>query len=666
MSRDELPQYTPNIAVMSFETPRRQLHPLWTTPDANPGTPTIIGTGFQSYPAYLATPSSQSHQTSVKRSHKRKSDENSGQSILKKARNSRSLGLLSDSTMLNLPSEMGMPDEVSDPDADKLNCFFAFLQDTLKWTFGELLYHASKGKSPGVKRKLGPDGNSLVTSNLKEVKWNSSIIQHFMHGRGTYGPADILNNWMQHPYGADERQSHLMYSTTVPYLEIRPVRPALTAFAAQTVKAKIIHEAESAVKLSSGLHVAVTRKQQKKSLEMRLDWPDIGAATFDKVQGIIQEKQPLTWSLIMEVASQPPRVQNSIKIICQKRPPQIIATHIISTLNFSWSSSANLLPLATGLLYFASSASYDLFRHHAHVGDMPAYSMIMKAMCVLSECEVEKTLQHGADVDSIGVIRLDNVQNYLIQRNPAIGHENKLNIGLSATYYEVEGIDPHVFDLSEKYERLAENKRKDLTVNNFVSLVDSQHLETVGILQWINTLVQHIPELSFMKKHVSMLYRTRAAKQRLPPKQTKVHPLALSSRNETVVTDLKEALLDFLAQTGQMAESFKKHLFPIGGDGLTFNKILDIQDFLQFHKNEFETLRVLDPLLEWWHSLWTDLSRLFGSHWGGDLSKDPSTLSHSATKIRRKKPSNLKKVDYFQHSQLAYLVLDARMLDCWR
>ena len=130
MSRDELPQYTPNTTVMSFETPPRHLHPLWTTLDANPGTPTITGTGFQSYPAYLATPSSQSHQTSVKRSHKRKSDENSGQSISKKARNSRSLGLLSDSTMLNLPPEMGMPDEVSDPDADKLNCFFAFLQDT--------------------------------------------------------------------------------------------------------------------------------------------------------------------------------------------------------------------------------------------------------------------------------------------------------------------------------------------------------------------------------------------------------------------------------------------------------------------------------------------------------------------------------------------------------
>ena len=154
--------------------------------------------------------------------------------------------------------------DVSDPDAEKLDCFFAFLQEKLKWTFGELLYHSSKGRSPGAKRKLGVDGKTLVTLNPKEVKRNTSIVQHFMHGRGTYGPADILNNWMQHPYGADERHSDLMYSTSVPYLEIKPIRPALTAFAAQTVKAKMIHEAESTVKLSSGLHVAVTPKQQAK------------------------------------------------------------------------------------------------------------------------------------------------------------------------------------------------------------------------------------------------------------------------------------------------------------------------------------------------------------------------------------------------------------------
>ena len=56
MSRDELPQYTPNTAVMSFEKHPRPFHSLWTTPDANPATPTITGTGLQTYPALLPPP----------------------------------------------------------------------------------------------------------------------------------------------------------------------------------------------------------------------------------------------------------------------------------------------------------------------------------------------------------------------------------------------------------------------------------------------------------------------------------------------------------------------------------------------------------------------------------------------------------------------------------
>ena len=58
-------------------------------------------------------------------------------------------------------------------------------------------------------------------------------------------------------------------------------------------------------------------------------------------------------------------------------------------------------------------------------------------------------------------------------------------------------------------------------------------------------------------------------KGKLLAKPTKAHLLASSSRNETITTDLKEALLDFLVQTGQTNEAFKDQLFPIGGDGLT-------------------------------------------------------------------------------------------------
>ena len=77
-------------------------------------------------------------------------------------------------------------------------------------------------------------------------------------------------------------------------------------------------------------------------------------------------------------------------------------------------------------------------------------------------------------------------------------------------------------------------------------------------------------------------------------------------------------------------------------------------------------MRVMKPMLEWWHTEWTDLSRIFEAHWGVPLSNDLSTLEHSAAKIGRKKPSNLKRVGFYTSRDLAYLVLDARMLDCWR
>lgn len=335
-------------------------------------------------------------------------------------------------------------------------------------------------------------------------------------------------------------------------------------------------------------------------------------------------------------------------------------------MNFSRSSQANLLPLATGLIFFGSSVNFDVFRHHSHIGNVPAYSTILRAMRVLSDREGEDTLAHGLDPSTIGVIRLDNVQNYHRQRDPGIGRENRLNIGLAATYFEVEDVNISAFDLDNKRERISEGHRKTLTAEKLAGYIDSGHLETVGMLQWINTLLHYIPELAGLKGHLEMLYSTRATKQQIPVKPTKIHPLASSSRNETILTDFKAALHDFLEQIGQTPEKFKRQIIPIGGDGLTFDKMLMLKEFLQLEESEFESLEIMEPLLEWWHTLWTDLSRIYGTHWGDDLSNDPSTLGHSAAKIGRKKPSNLKKVDYYPHAQLAYLVLDVRMLDCWR
>lgn len=128
---------------------------------------------------------------------------------------------------------------------------------------------------------------------------------------------------------------------------------------------------------------------------------------------------------------------------------------------------------------------------------MPSYGATLKAMRALSEHEAAVTLEHGSRADTLDVIRLDNVQNYLIQRDPGIGRENKLNIGLAATYYEVDGeeIDIAVFDLDDKQCFLAEGKHRDLTVQKRLTMLTlSRSVLFNGLIPFSNT--SHISLIS--------------------------------------------------------------------------------------------------------------------------------------------------------------------------
>lgn len=94
-----------------------------------------------------------------------------------------------------------------------------------------------------------------------------------------------------------------------------------------------------------------------------------------------------------------------------------------------------------------------------------------------------------------------------------------------------------------------------------------------------------------------------------------------------MLTKFKAALEDFFEQTGQTKDVFKPYIFPVGGDGLTtYKKMVQLHDYLQLHSNNMESMRVMKPMLEWWHTEWTNLSRIFEAHWGVPLSNDPSLL----------------------------------------
>lgn len=295
---------------------------------------------------------------------------------------------------------------------------------------------------------------------------------------------------------------------------------------------------------------------------------------------------------------------------------------------------------------------------------MPSYSSVYSTLRQLADQEGTVTRAHGCDPKKWGLMRIDNVQQYIRQRDLRIGREHRMQIGIAATYFEMDSFVEGAADLDDKRARIAENKRNDLTLEQVAGWIDNKHLEIVGTLHWLKVLTDYVPELAHYKSHVSMLFRTRAKKHQLPIRETKVHPLASSGKNEVIITELKDALLDFFEQIGQTREDHLRRLIMVGGDGLTYEKMLLLKKYLQLHENEFENFELLQPLLEIWHTEATDLNRIFETHWGSTLSEDPSTLGHSARKIGRSEPANKKKVDYYPGAQLVYLVLDVCMLDC--
>ncbi|KAJ7789652.1 hypothetical protein B0H14DRAFT_3573085 [Mycena olivaceomarginata] len=244
---------------------------------------------------------------------------------------------------------------------------------------------------------------------------------------------------------------------------------------------------------------------------------------------------------------------------------------------------------------------------------MPSYSTIYRTLDGLSTDEAAITSNHGRDPTKAGFLLFDNVQNLARVRDLRIGRENHMNVGMSGLWVEAgRAVDVGVFDLNDKRRCIAQNLRSRLSVNQLLGFIDTEDAETTGYLQWLEVLVRCIKPLMHLKKEVAARYRA-TAKLVIPLEKSVVHPLSASGKKETIPSELKDGLLDFLAQVGQVPTDYTPRKLIVGGDGLSYAMVHQLQTYLQFHKDPFKSFEILEPQL-----------------------------------------------------QLLYLVLDARMLDCWR
>lgn len=280
--------------------------------EATPLTPLGSSSFFPSYPAFLSnTPIYSTPATPTPNPNKRKGKENNHSAVKKSKKDSHILS-----------------------SGQKLRLFYGFLKHELNWSYGELLYHTSIPFSGDTATATPICEVNLPNTSIRHEasrEQMTAMMQHFFNGKGKHTPAKIIENWYKHSYGRLERESELMFSLSTPYVDIGPVRPALSSFAAQIVSKKLLDEAEKAVDPKGGHHVSLMGKEKNVS---NIAWTDVGAATMQRTQDLIQAMQPLTWEIILKLCSRNPRTQNGVQVIRQKRPANIVSlvrlTHLVN------------------------------------------------------------------------------------------------------------------------------------------------------------------------------------------------------------------------------------------------------------------------------------------------------------------------------------------------
>ncbi|KAJ7816341.1 hypothetical protein B0H14DRAFT_2374667, partial [Mycena olivaceomarginata] len=170
-----------------------------------------------------------------------------------------------------------------------------------------------------------------------------------------------------------------------------------------------------------------------------------------------------------------------------------------------------------------------------------------------------------------------------------------------------------------------------------------------------------------LSSEVSARFRAAPiAKRRLPPTKKVLQPLSTNAEREVENKGMKEGRRDFDKQMGVEPEKSDNLLSWNRGDGASHATNMRLQRILATTVNIYESYRNVVSTPEPWHTKATDLNSCASNHYGPAASKDPSSLSRSSNAANMKRPTDLKKCDFYPTSRSMTLIWEARVLDCWR
>ncbi|RDB15452.1 hypothetical protein Hypma_004158 [Hypsizygus marmoreus] len=550
----------------------------------------------------------------------------------------------------------------------KLQTMFDVLQD-VGWSLSEFLYYFFRVE---VEARTPSDNPTSV----KRSKIHENKLRAFLDGTSKphFGRLiDLIHkNSVDAGYRANDptNPGHgKFFSTSMVPEDIQHARPALTTWAVHLVGELVDAEAGDMIKRETGLHMRAKAKEGGRDVGEKVTWAGIDSFSMEKLQKISQRNAPIMWHVLSSYVVQDHAHSKPGQVVTvrQYRPQNLVVTNALMSMTFGRSNRASLFQLCRGIWLFAVKAPSTVYRVESRLGLSVTVSTVYNALKEMAE--QKRTELREAFLPGSGRffnVVIDNTQTYAKVRDPRLGRENQMITGLVGTAVEMENFDPQAFNLRELLARQALQEHKGLSADLISDDLNGEHLQNVDTIQFIQAIVGFAPKLSekYHKETVA-LTALLLTKKPIPPNcRSKVSPLATNSADEMRPQGLKEGVLDFMAfQMGLSSTTLDNKGHLMSGDGKTFNMFLLLMKLLGMEEGDFESFRWLIPLLEIWHTKWTDLSRVIRAHWG--ISNDPSSLACMAKLARCPTPSDLKKVDFYSGAHLIDLALDAHLLNCW-
>ncbi|KAF8072301.1 hypothetical protein FPV67DRAFT_1411833 [Lyophyllum atratum] len=545
-------------------------------------------------------------------------------------------------------------------DGDKVEVILTAIKD-VGWTISKFLDVLFEHEDLKFAKHNAADDPSLKSQHR-------NMVQAFLNGTAKPHAGYILDRIYQYAGNLAYRSNDATFSAQlyVPgrsFKTVEHARPSLVAWAVSLVSELVRAEADKMIQPETGLHMRAKSKRR----EHQVTWSAVDAFSFRTLQNVAETHAPIFWTVTSSYANSTFIPGGELTAIRKQRPQNLVTTSAVMSLTFCRSQLASLYPMCRGIWHFAARSHQNVFRVESRIGHAVAYKTVFDALKTMANDQLQ-VLKDTLDPASgrHGVMVSDNVQEYAVQRDHRIGRENRMIKGMAATVVLMEDVVPGAFNLKELVQRQALQERKTLTREMIFNDIDWTHQESVATPDFLRTLIHFVPVLSDYRDRLKAHSDEQLRKFPLPKtRRTKIFPLGTNSFDELHSQEMKEAVLDFVTQMGVNAENLNGRCIVALGDGKTFDQLIKIRKLMVAEEGDFESFRWMIPLLELWHTKWTDLSRTVRGHWGEGHSDDPSTLACWAKVASCPTPSNLRKVEFFDGAHLVNLALDANILSCW-